>query len=231
MRYDAVIFDLFGTLVPTPSPEPFVADHRRTAELLGVDGDAYLEAWYSQPMALRRSIGLFPDIAQAIKAVCDGLGVEITAQQLDEAVARRIETTRQVLMTPRHDALDTLDSIGQAGLRRGLISDCSAEVPEIWPETPFAGRIDAAAFSSKEGMKKPDRRLYENVCWQLHLQPDQCLFVGDGACPELTGALEAGMDAVLICPPQEAGIILGRDEGKNWQGPVISSLSKLLGMI
>jgi len=231
MRYDAVVFDLFGTLVPSPSPEPFIVDHRRTAELLGVDPDAYLQAWYAQPMSLRRSIGLFADVAQAIQAVCDKLEVAITDEQMADAVSRRIETTRQALMTPRHDAIDTLDSIGAKGLRRGLISDCSAEVPEIWPETPFVGKIDAAAFSSKEGIKKPDRRLYENVCWQLHLQPDQCLFVGDGACPELTGARQAGMDAVLICPPEEADIILGRDEGKNWQGPVISALGEVLGMI
>ncbi len=44
MRYQAVIFDLFGTLVPTPPQNLFLDDHRRTAALLGADGEAYVQA-------------------------------------------------------------------------------------------------------------------------------------------------------------------------------------------
>ena len=47
----------------------------------------------------------------------------------------------------------------------------------------------------------------------------------------IPAAASSHSGAVLICPPQEADIILGRDEGKNWQGPVIPSLSELLGMV
>lgn len=231
MRYDAVVFDLFGTLVPTPAAEPFLADHRRTAAALGVDPNAYIRAWYTQDMSLKRSIGIFPTIASAVRAVCDGLGVQPDDPQIDKAVAGRMATTRDILLAPRDDALTTLDAIAAAGLKRGLISDCNDEVVQLWDQTPFVGRIQAAVFSCKEGIKKPDQRLYELASSKLGLSPDQCLFVGDGACPELTGAMQAGMDAVLICPPAEMKIIRARQEGHNWTGPVIQALSEILELL
>jgi len=231
MRYDAVVFDLFGTLVPTPPIEPFMEDHRRTAASIGVDAEAYMRAWSSVDMALKRSIGIFPTMAAAVKAVCDEMGVAVTEEQLAQASASRIAATREVLLAPRPDAIETLDRLTAAGLRRGLISDCNDEVVQIWPETPFARRIQAAVFSCKEGIKKPDRRLYELVSGRLGLNPDQCLFIGDGASPELTGALQAGMDAVLICPPGEADVIRARQEVQNWSGPVVTSLIEILKLV
>jgi putative hydrolase of the HAD superfamily len=231
MRYDAVIFDLFGTLVPTPAIEPFMDDHRRTAESVGADPEQYVRAWYDMDMALKRSIGIFPTMEAAVRAVCDRLGLPVSGEQLTSAAASRIDATRQVLLAPREDAISTLAALKSAGLRRGLISDCNDEVVRVWPETPFAAYIEATAFSCQEGIKKPDRRLYESVSAKLGLGPDQCLFVGDGASPELTGAGQCGMDAVLICPPAEADIIMARQEGQNWDGPVIRSLSEVLKMV
>jgi len=231
MRYDAVIFDLFGTLVPTPEVKPFIEDHARTAEAIGADPEQYVRTWYAMELALKRSIGIFATMEEAVQAVCDKLGVEVTAKQLAAAAARRIEATKQVLMAPRHDAIDTLSKLKAMGLRRGLISDCNDEVVKIWPQTPYAPYIEAMAFSCHEGIKKPDVRLYESISGKLGLSPDQCLFVGDGASPELTGATDAGMDAVLICPPAEAEIIMARHEGQNWEGPVVGSLSEVLKMV
>jgi len=230
MRYDAVIFDLFGTLVPTPKLEPFIEDHRRTAEAFGLDPDAYLRAWYTQQMGLKRSLGIFPTMADAIRAACEKLGASPSAEQIAAAAARRVETTRCVLSSPRPDAIETLEGLAKAGLKRGMISDCSEEVPRVWNETPFAGHFDAVAFSCVEGIKKPDPRLYGDICAKLGVGPDQCLFVGDGASPELTGAREVGMDAALICPPGEVDVIMSRTEGSRWDGRVIGALSEVLDL-
>jgi putative hydrolase of the HAD superfamily len=227
MRYEAIIFDLFGTLVPTPLEEGFDAVHARIAELFGVSLRQFLGVWRDEDFVTRRDIGLLPDCRSALRAACEELGVEPEPDALDRAERERLGMFRRML-EPRSDAADTLDVLGAAGIRRGLMSDCPPEAPQLWPETKLAERIDAALFSPVVGMRKPERRFYELACERLDVQADRCLFVGDGGSPELTGALRLGMDAVLICPPDEAHVIADRDETQNWTGPRIERISEVL---
>ena len=229
MRYQAVIFDLFGTLVPTPTGL-YEDDHRRTAALLGADGEAYVQAYYEEEMALKRATGVFPDIPATIKAVCEKLGVDACPAVLTRAAVNRMETTRRALQ-PRPDALETLDALRGLGLKLGMMSDCTCEVPLLWPETPFAERFDEALFSCDLGMKKPDPRFYELMCEKLAVPAERFLFVGDAGCAELTGAREVGMEAALICPPDEAQVIMARQEARNWHGPQIAALSEVLNLL
>ena len=229
MKYDAVIFDLFGTLVPTPDDE-FEVDHRRTAAALGVDGDLYFSAWYGEELTLKRATGVLGDMRSMIEAVCDKLNVTPTPEAIALWVEHRMKVTRGVLK-PRADARETLGRLRGMGLRLGMMSDCSCEVPLIWGETPMAEWIDEALFSCREGLKKPDPRFYRAACERLSVAAERCLFVGDGACPELTGARRVGMDAVLICPPAERHIIMDRDETRKWTGPRIAALSELSGLV
>ena len=230
MKYDAVIFDLFGTLVPTPEHDDFVVDHRRTAAAMGVDADLYLAAWYSDDMSLKRATGVYGDTRSMIGAVCESLDVVPTPETVARAVKGRLEVTRSV-MRPRPDAEETIERLRGAGLRLGMMSDCSSEIPPIWSETPMGNWFDEALFSCRERLKKPDPRFYKIACDRLSVAPTRCLFVGDGFCPELTGARRVGMDAVLICPPAESHIIMDREETRNWTGPQIASLSEVLNFI
>ncbi|MGC9453763.1 MAG: HAD family hydrolase [Phycisphaerae bacterium] len=227
MKYDAVIFDLFGTLVPTPREEEFNATHTRIAELLGITVERFLGVWRDDEFVTRRDIGLLPDSRSALQAACEELGIQPDPAAIDAAVRERLNMFRR-FMQPRPDSADTLDVLGAAGLKRGLMSDCPPETPQVWPETKLAERIDAALFSPTVGMRKPERRFYELACERLDVNPGRCLFVGDGGSPELSGATEMGMDAVLICPPKEAHIINNRNETRNWTGKRIERISEVL---
>jgi len=231
MRYDAIVFDLFGTLVPTGDLDVFLEDHCQTAVRLGVDVEDYVRAWFSKPTTLKRTTGGFANTIEAIKDICNQLNVNVSDEVIRWSAASRIEVTRQVLLKPRADALGTLEAISQRGLQLGMISDCSTEVPLVWPETDLSQWFNATIFSCNEGTKKPDPRLYAMMCRRLSTMPEKCLFVGDGACPELTGAQHLGMDAALICPPDEAKAILNRAEGRNWKGKTVASLTEVLDLI
>lgn len=230
MKYDAVIFDLFGTLVPTPREGAFEATHARVAEILGVDAGRLIEVWRDEEFAMRRRIGLLPDCRSVLREACEQLGVDPDPAALEQAESERLTLHRR-LLTPRPDSADTLDVLGAAGLKRGLMSDCPPETAQVWPDTKLAERMDAALFSPVVGMCKPQRRFYELACERLDVQPDRCLFIGDGASPELTGAKKLGMDAVLICPPEEAHIINDRDETRNWNGRRIERISEVLLLV
>jgi len=79
-------------------------------------------------------------------------------------------------------------------------------------------------FSCDVGVSKPDPRIYEIACERLGVEPDECLFVGDGANDELPGAERVGMTAVQLRAPGESLT----SSGEAWRGATIESLSDVL---
>jgi FMN phosphatase YigB (HAD superfamily) len=65
----------------------------------------------------------------------------------------------------------------------------------------------------------------------LHVEPNACLYVGDGAYAELTGASLVGMHAVLISDPAEAEMEALRPEAEGWTGPTIAHLSEISTLV
>jgi putative hydrolase of the HAD superfamily len=104
----------------------------------------------------------------------------------------------ELVRRPRSGALATLDRLRAGGYRLGLLSDCSSELYEAWADTPYASRIDAPVFSWREGLRKPDPRLYATVAARLGVPAEDCWYVGDGGSREHAGAERAGMRPVLI---------------------------------
>ena len=74
-------------------------------------------------------------------------------------------------------------------------------------------------------MKKPDPRIYFMALEQLAIEPQDCLYIGDGSSHELTGALKVGMHPVWIRIPNEDELRIDEEE---WKGTVISSLKEVL---
>jgi putative hydrolase of the HAD superfamily len=63
------------------------------------------------------------------------------------------------------------------------------------------------------------------------VDPETCLYIGDGGSFELTGAQGVGMDAVCIRVPYEDGDDAHRVEAEDWSGPVISSLKDVISLV
>ena len=132
---------------------------------------------------------------------------------------------------PRNGAVEVLSEIKNRGYKTGLITDCTAETPAIWPGTPFAQMIDVPLFSCVEGTRKPDPQLYRSACRRLNVQPSDCLYVGDGGSRELTGASRAGMHPVLINSPRDGLQDAHWLDFEDWSGPSISSLRDVLELL
>ena len=148
---------------------------------------------------------------------------------LDEETAAEVLRLRsgftRAALVPHDGAIETLEELGRRGFKRGLISVCSSDVEELWDETLFAPHLDAVVLSCAVGLSKPDPRIYELACERLGVEPEECLFVGDGANDELAGAERVGMKSVCILPP-------GRDEpywreARAWE-PTIRALPEVL---
>lgn len=229
MSYRAVIFDLFGTLVPFFNPEPYRESLLAMADALGLDHEAFLQQWAYDTLAARMG-GELATVEAGLAEIARALGASPTPEQIARATRLRLDYYRTTLR-PWPDAVPTLRALKALGLRLGLISDCSCEAPLLWAETPLAALIDGPVFSCSEGLRKPDRRLYDLACRRLGVAPAECIYVGDGFGGELGGARAAGMEAVLITPPGEVGIAGAESEAATWTGPRVRTLGELLQVV
>ena len=229
IEIQAVVFDFFGTLVPNFTVSGHKDVLRQMARATGAPVEQFVEGWLAT--FNQRATGAFPTTRSNIEAVCRALDVSPENQQYEAAGQLRYDfEQRQV--APRPTAISTLRALKSLGLKTCLVSDCSPELPQLWPETPFAPLFDSAVFSCCIGIRKPNREIYLEACRRLRVQPSECLFVGDGGSRELSGAAEAGMSAVLLAAPEEQdNLDTHRIDEENWKGPRISDLKELLAII
>jgi putative hydrolase of the HAD superfamily len=205
----AVVFDFFGTLTDPSAEAGRLASFAATARALGVPPDAFgttMAGTFGE-----RATGAFGDTRSTLRAMALRCGVSPTPAALDEATAVQLAGSAAV-RAPRPGALTVLATLRRRGLRLGLISDCSSELPESWPATPFAPLLDAAVFSWREGYRKPDQRLYATVAGRLGVAPQECWYVGDGGSREHRGAATAGMRPVLVTNVNYPAVAAYRDD-------------------
>lgn len=218
MKYRAVIFDLWQTLVPWPH-DAAQSYYQWMADAYGAPYERFHDVWTSS--FRERAVGPIED---NLRSVATALAVE---PDFDHVLAWRLDWTRRSLV-PRPDAVPTIEALRARGLKVGLITVCSTEVAELWDETPFAGLFDATVFSCLVGLSKPDPEIYELARKRLDVEPADCLFVGDGANDELAGARRVGMQAILIHRDGEDPFW---PELRDWDGARVTSIPGVLEVL
>jgi putative hydrolase of the HAD superfamily len=214
MKYRAVIFDLWQTLVPWPV-EGAKRMYAGLAEHFGAEPERFRELW----LRGRRDRELGP-MEPHLRSLATELGFE--GDVVAAATLRRDWTLEHLI--PRPDAVPTLEELRRRGHLLGMISACSEEVPDVWDRTPFGGLFDSTVFSCSVGVSKPDPRIYEVCREELGVESSDCLFVGDGANDELPGAERAGMTALQLRAPGEPLT----EEGERWEGASVPRLADVL---
>ncbi|MEU1685480.1 HAD family hydrolase [Micromonospora sp. NPDC005707] len=223
-RYQAVLFDFFGTLTRCVQRG---SAHRTIAELLGCSADTLIEVL--DRSYYQRASGRFGNAEATLRWVCGQAGVHPSDEAVRAAVASRHRAVRADTRL-RAEAVPVLAALRGQGVRTGLISDCTHELPAFLPQLAVAPLLDVRVFSVQVGRCKPDAALYLTACHRLHLAPADCLYVGDGGSQELTGAERAGMTAVRLAAPDLARhMVFNADHG--WDGPALTSLTEVLDLL
>ncbi|MDQ2852981.1 MAG: HAD family hydrolase [Actinomycetota bacterium] len=225
-RPRAVLFDLFNTLIPGGSRQERDTVSQVMAQTLGVDPDAMADL--VRNTFDDRTRGRLGDLRQTVAWLAARLGGTPSETALAAAVHLRLEMTRS--LHRRTWAIPTLVEFARTGTLRGLVSDCSAETPTIWPDSPLAPHFEATSFSCVTGHRKPEPQAYLVAVEQLGVDPQDCLYVGDGGSRELTGAAALGFTAIRFDPPAH---LLGDpiDQEHDWYATVISDLSDLIHLL
>jgi putative hydrolase of the HAD superfamily len=222
MSLTAIIFDLFGTLT-----EDFTASLGKHSvdfvAALDVPREPFMRVW--RESLDERTLGRFQTVEATIEHACHKIGVRPDARQLNEAVAIRLDQIRSILR-PRADAIHTVQRL-KAAYKIGLLSNCSIEIPILWPENELSHLIDDAIFSSRERLKKPDPRFYRLLCERLEVGPEECAYVADGENQELAAAAALGMRPILVRNAARDHSKEMFREAREWQGEAVEALLEL----
>jgi putative hydrolase of the HAD superfamily len=224
MKFNAVIFDLFGTLVDDFASS-IGSTNPNLAMALEVPSEPFAQRW-RQTTEMRVN-GTFQTVEASLEHVCDAIGALVNPDKMKKAVEMRLQQIRRALK-PKPDAIATLTRLKNSGCKLGLLSNCSIEIPILWPETEFCNLFDSIVFSSRERLKKPDPTIFRLVCQRLSVAPEACLYVADGENYELATAAQVGLHPVLIRNHLSKHRPKLFREAEEWKGDSISVLSEVL---
>ena len=230
MKYKAVIFDLFGTLVNKFPIDESIDILRQMSAVLSLPADEMVKLWFET--FDERHGGKFQDLEDDIRYVCKILGIQPGAGQVTEAAQINLDYVAASI-TPRPNAIEVLTYLKKHGYKVGLISNWSYEVPTVWDGIPLARYFDVSLFSCRTGILKPDPRIYLLAAERMEVKPRECLYIGDGDSEELAGAARAGMHPVLINADNRYSTdeYPVNKELERWDGHIISSLAEIITLL
>lgn len=116
--------------------------------------------------------------------------------QTAEIRQRYAEIDRNFTLFP--DAKDAVREIADAGYQIGLITNITDDPAEILEEAGLKQHFKSITASCVTGCEKPDRRIFQAALDSMEVTPRQAVHVGDQLLADVRGAMEAGMNAVLL---------------------------------
>jgi putative hydrolase of the HAD superfamily len=228
LRYKAVIFDLFGTLIPSYSEKEQRRIVMSMAAILSAPPEIFWESWLN---TFKESVlGILPNYEAKIGYICNKSGLNPEQENIRKASQLFLDFEAHS-MIPRPEAIRVLSTLKQKGYKIGLISDCTPNTVFLWEHTSLNPFFETAIFSCAVGLKKPDPRIYQMATEQLKVKPEDCLYIGDGSSQELTGALKIGMHPVWLRIPKEINENNFRIDQEEWDGVIISALKEVLDLV
>jgi putative hydrolase of the HAD superfamily len=83
-----------------------------------------------------------------------------------------------------------------AGVRVGVLSNSEGKLAELFDEIGWGGRFDVVIDSGREGIEKPDPRIFEIAASRLGAPIEALVHVGDSKPADVDGARAAGARAI-----------------------------------
>ena len=215
MTYDAVLLDLYDTLVWSD----WHSWQGRLAGRLGVTLEAMGQAFSRTRPA--RSVGAYPDTEAEIIAVLEAADVSFTPELIAEILT--LEDRMGASVRLYDDSLEVARCA--PGVPTALVSNCSHNTRLIVSRLGLEAEFDAVILSFEVGVMKPDPEIYREALERVGApDPARSVFVDDQV-RYCDGAAAIGLQTFLILRPEEA--LEGRPFDLNGHRP-IETLEPLL---
>ena len=191
MKYKAVIFDLFETLITEWGHKKYTKKEMCTD--LGIERDTFDVFWKEK--SSDRYLGNI-SFEDSLLYVFEKCGRTVEKELIAQVINERIRTKAECFDHINPDVLQMLRQLREMGLKTAIISNCSSEEVKVLKESDLYYYFDEVVLSYEVHMKKPDISIYEEALKRLNLGTEECFFVGDGGSNELVGAENAGIKAI-----------------------------------
>ncbi len=199
LRYDAVVFDVGGTLLGFHERGPF-QEFLAEAGLPGDDDDAreFHHRLISVIVANRDGAqGLGASEAELRDWWRGNFGQTWPDRpDLAEEMLRWLFGGRFDRLYD--DVLPALEALRALGLPLGVLSNFGANLCEVLERFDLLRFFEFVVISAEVGLAKPDPRIFEIVVEKAGVPRQRLLYVGDHVGDDIEGATGAGLDAVLI---------------------------------
>ena len=203
----AVFFDLYNTLAGF-RPSRYEIQSEALADFgISVTPDGILRGYYladafmSEQNATKPVRSLSRDenrmfFAEYERRVLRGAGVEVSQEQAWQ-IWRRIRKIDYGL-TLFDDTIPALNACRQMGLTVGLISNMNQSGDELADSMGLLPYIDLSITSHEVGAEKPNPLIFERALERAGARPERAVHVGDQITSDIAGAVNAGINAVLL---------------------------------
>jgi len=179
---DAVVFDVYGTLVE-------IGDKRAPFRRLLRIGEQQGRPVSATDAATLMGAPLNLHAAAAHLSIVLDPG---QLAQLEADLQAEIASIR-----PFPDTAATLQALRTRGIKLGLCSNLTADyAAPIMQLLPF--QLDAYTWSFEAGAIKPDPAIYMHACAALGCAPERVLMVGDTPAADVDGPRGIGMQSILL---------------------------------
>lgn len=247
MKYENLIFDLYGTLVDIHTEDASPAVWKKTAlyyRFYGADytaktlKDAYEIRLAARQAQAGQSYECFPEIPieQVFAALFADKGIaEAAALGKNAAQLYRILSIRRLRLYPGVKA--ALQTLRRQGHKLWLLSNAQRVFTAYELEAlGLTDLFDGIYISSDYQCRKPDKRFFHILLGEQRLSVENCLMIGNDLTTDIGGAQAVGLDTLYlhsnISPAADAAPVETmpkpdvRLEGADWR-KVLPMLEKL----
>lgn len=194
MKYKAICFDIDGTLYPK-------ALMNKRLLLLWFAHPVFSLRYNKMRKLLRKCQDSLSGSLRSKEAhvICKnwpkGPKEDIVEKQLKawiyEPMQRLYKST-----TPYDGVVDTFKNLKERGLKIGVFSDFP--LFNKLESMGLASYVDYASSSEQVGFLKPSVHCFEDMLYNIGIEANAVLYVGDSYDKDVVGAHGAGLDAVLV---------------------------------
>jgi putative hydrolase of the HAD superfamily len=98
---------------------------------------------------------------------------------------------------PIAGAVPVLTELRHRGLKLGVITNGAIQIQEpVIVRLGFAALVDVVLISEREGVRKPDREIFDRALRKLDVRADETWYVGDHPEFDVEGAAAAGLTPI-----------------------------------
>jgi len=214
-EFDAVLFDLYDTLVWTVLPP----EQDCLSTRIGVAEETLLQAFAVTRSA--RNVGAFASAEGDMAAVMRACGVVPEPDFVRDLTTTHLDFLMRTGVQLYDDTLPVLRKLRSRGIKTAIISNCDHWTRPLLTALTLEQEVDEVILSFEVGVKKPEAGIYRLGLDRLGVRPDRAVFVDDQS-DYCNGARTVGIRPYFLVRD------LGRGDLNSDPYPIIERLDELL---